>query len=477
MSKLPKDFLWGGAFAAHQFEGGWNKGGKGPSVVDVLTAGAHGVPRQITEKVEDDKFYPNHEAVDFYHRYKEDIKLFAGMGLKCLRTSIAWTRIFPKGDELVPNEEGLKFYDDLFDELLKYNIEPVITLSHFEMPYELVRKYGGWRNRKMIEFFSQFALTVMERYKDKVKYWMTFNEINNQMILSNPIYAFTNSGIIFEEGEDRQKVVYQAAHYEFVAAANVVKRGHEINPEFQIGCMVAATPVYAYSCNPEDVLLAQKEDRKNLFFTDVQARGHYPAYIKKEWEKNGYELDITKEDLRIIAEGCVDYIGFSYYLSSVMSADTNIEKLGNDLATSEDAVPNPYLEMTPWGWTIDPKGLRYVLNQYADRYELPLFIAENGFGYEDFIENGEIVDDNRIQFLGDHIREMKKAVEEDGVNLLGYTVWGCIDPVSFTTGEMRKRYGFIYVDKNDDGSGSYARLKKKSFNWYHKVITSNGEEL
>ena len=376
-----------------------------------------------------------------------------------------------------PNEAGLRFYDDLFDELLKYNIEPVITLSHFEMPYELVRKYGGWRNRKMIEFFSQFALTVMERYKDKVKYWMTFNEINNQMILSNPIYAFTNSGIIFEEGEDRQKVVYQAAHYEFVAAANVVKRGHEINPEFQIGCMVAATPVYAYSCNPEDVLLAQKEDRKNLFFTDVQARGHYPAYIKKEWEKNGYELDITKEDLRIIAEGCVDYIGFSYYLSSVMSADTNIEKLGNDLATSEDAVPNPYLEMTPWGWTIDPKGLRYVLNQYADRYELPLFIAENGFGYEDFIENGEIVDDNRIQFLGDHIREMKKAVEEDGVNLLGYTVWGCIDPVSFTTGEMRKRYGFIYVDKNDDGSGSYARLKKKSFNWYHKVITSNGEEL
>ena len=470
-------FLWGGAVAAHQVEGAYKQDGKGLSIADVMTGGSREKAREITDGIIEGKSYPNHEGIHFYELYKEDVKLFAEMGFKCFRTSIAWSRIFPNGDEMKPNEAGLRFYDDLFDELLKYNIEPVITLSHFEMPYELVRKYGGWRNRKMIEFFSRFALTVMERYKDKVKYWMTFNEINNQMILSNPIYAFTNSGIIFEEGEDRQKVVYQAAHYEFVAAANVVKRGHEINPEFQIGCMVAATPVYAYSCNPEDVLLAQKEDRKNLFFTDVQARGHYPAYIKKEWEKNGYELDITKEDLRIIAEGCVDYIGFSYYLSSVMSADTNIEKLGNDLATSADAVPNPYLEMTPWGWTIDPKGLRYVLNQYADRYELPLFIAENGFGYEDVIENGEIVDDNRIQFLGDHIREMKKAVEEDGVNLLGYTVWGCIDPVSFTTGEMRKRYGFIYVDKNDDGSGSYARMKKKSFDWYQKVIASNGEEL
>ena len=340
-----------------------------------------------------------------------------------------------------------------------------------------MKKYGGWRNRKMIEFFTRFALTVMERYRDKVTYWMTFNEINNQMILSNPIYAFTNSGIVFEDGEDRQKLVYQAAHYQFVASANVVKLGHAINPQFQIGCMVAATPVYAYSCNPDDVLLAQKEDRKNLFFTDVQARGHYPAYIMKEWEKNGYEMDVTDEDLRIIAEGCVDYIGFSYYLSSVMSADANIEKLGNDLAASADAVPNPYLEMTPWGWTIDPKGLRYVLNQYADRYELPLFIVENGFGYEDVLENGEITDDNRIQFLGDHIREMMKAIEEDGVDVMGYTVWGCIDPVSFTTGEMRKRYGFIYVDKMDDGSGTYARKKKKSFDWYRKVIASNGRDL
>lgn len=470
-------FLWGGAVAAHQVEGAYDQDGKGLSIADVMTGGSREKAREITDGIVDGKYYPNHDGIHFYELYKEDVKLFAEMGFKCFRTSIAWSRIFPQGDETEPNEKGLQFYDNLFDELLKYGIEPVITLSHFEMPYGLVKKYGGWRNRKTIEFFTKFALTVMERYRDKVKYWMTFNEINNQMILSNPIYAFTNSGIVFEDGEDRQKLVYQAAHYQFVASANVVKLGHAINPQFQIGCMVAATPVYAYSCNPDDVLLAQKEDRKNLFFTDVQARGHYPAYIMKEWEKNGYEMDVTDEDLRIIAEGCVDYIGFSYYLSSVMSADANIEKLGNDLAASADAVPNPYLEMTPWGWTIDPKGLRYVLNQYSDRYELPLFIVENGFGYEDVLENGEITDDNRIQFLGDHIREMMKAIEEDGVDVMGYTVWGCIDPVSFTTGEMRKRYGFIYVDKMDDGSGTYARKKKKSFDWYQKVIASNGRDL
>lgn len=471
------DFLWGGAVAAHQVEGAYKQDGKGLRIADVMTGGSREKAREITDGIIDGKYYPNHEGIHFYELYKDDVKLFAEMGFKCFRTSIAWSRIFPQGDETEPNEAGLKFYDDLFDELLKYGIEPVVTLSHFEMPYGLVKKYGGWRSRKIIEFFSRFALTVMERYKEKVKYWMIFNEINNQMILSNPIYAFTNSGILFKEEEDRQQIVYQAAHYQFVAAANVVRRGHEINPEFQIGCMVAATPVYPYSSNPDDILLAQKEDRKNLFFTDVQARGHYPAYIKKEWEKNGYVMDITEEDLNIIANGCVDYIAFSYYLSSVMSTDSHIERLGNDLATSAEAVPNPYLEMTPWGWTIDPKGLRYVLNQYADRYELPLFIAENGFGYEDTVENNEIIDDNRIQFLRDHILEMKKAVEEDGVDLLGYTVWGCIDPVSFTTGEMRKRYGFIYVDKNDDGSGTYARIKKKSFDWYKKVISSNGEEV
>ena len=471
---LRKDFLWGGAVAAHQVEGAFQEGNKGLSIADVMTAGSRTKAREITNGIVEGKYYPNHEGIRFYDYYKEDIALFAQMGFKCFRTSIAWSRIFPIGDEEIPNEEGLQFYDRLFDELHARKIEPVVTLSHFELPYGLVKQYGGWRNRKMITFFVRFARTVMERYRDKVKYWMTFNEINNQMILSNGIYAFTNSGILFEEGEERLRTVYQAAHYEFVASAMTVKLGHEINPDFKIGCMVAATPVYPRTCNPDDVLLAMEEDRKNLFFTDVHVRGRYPSYVKKDWERRGYTFDITPEDLEIMEKGCVDYIGFSYYLSSVMSADPAVEKLGDDLATSPDAVENPYLQMTTWGWTIDPKGLRYVLNQYYDRYQIPLFIVENGFGYEDKLEDGQIHDQNRIEYLGDHIREMVKAVDEDGVELLGYTVWGCIDPVSFGTGEMRKRYGFIYVDKDDDGNGTYQRIPKDSFYWYRDVIAGNG---
>lgn len=474
---MKENFLWGGAVAAHQVEGACQAGGKGLSIADVMTAGSRTKAREITDGIVEGKYYPNHEGIRFYDFYKEDIALFAEMGFKCFRTSIAWSRIFPNGDEETPNEEGLRFYDALFDELLSHGMEPVVTLSHFEMPFGLVKKYRGWRSREMIGFFVRFAETVMERYRDKVKYWMTFNEINNQMILSNGIYAFTNSGILFEEGEDRLKTVYQAAHYEFVASAMTVKLGHEINPEFKIGCMAAATPVYPRTCNPDDVLLAMEEDRKNLFFTDVHARGRYPSYVKMDWERRGYVFDITPEDLAAMEQGCVDFIGFSYYLSSVMSADPKVEKLGDDLAASLDAVENPYLEMTSWGWTIDPKGLRYVLNQYYDRYQLPLFVVENGFGYEDRLEDGQIHDGNRIEYLGDHIRQMVMAVDEDGVDLLGYTVWGCIDPVSFGTGEMRKRYGFIYVDKDDEGNGSYRRIRKDSFYWYRDVIARNGVDV
>lgn len=471
---MKKDFLWGGAVAAHQVEGAYQAGGKGLSIADVMTNGSRTCAREITDGIVDGKYYPNHEGIHFYDHYKEDIALFAEMGFKCFRTSIAWSRIFPNGDEEQPNEEGLKFYDSLFDELLKYNIEPIITLSHFEMPYGLVKKYGGWRSRKLIDFFVRFSLTCMERYKDKVKYWMTFNEINNQMLVNNDIYPFTNSGILFEAGEDREKVVYQAAHYELVASALVVEKGHKINPDFQIGCMIAALPYYPYSSRPEDMILAQKMDRKSLLFTDVHVRGHYPSYVKKEWERKGYTFDMTKEDLDILQKGCVDYLGFSYYYSLTVTSDPDVKQLGDDVLGSGSEVENPYLMTTPWGWTIDPVGLRYVLNQYYDRYEIPLFIVENGFGYEDLIENGEIHDQNRVHFLEKHIEEMTKAVEEDGVDLIGYTVWGCIDPVSFTTGEMRKRYGFIYVDKMDDGSGSYKRIPKDSFYWYQNVIKNNG---
>ena len=475
---LSKDFLWGGAVAAHQVEGGYNKGGKGISIADVMTAGTHTIPRKITDGIIEGNYYPNHEGINFYEKYKEDVKLFAEMGFKCLRTSIAWTRIFPNGDDLEPNEEGLKFYDDLFDELLKYNIQPVITLSHFEMPYNLVKNYGGWRNRKLIDFFVRFCEVVMKRYKDKVKYWMTFNEINNQTITTNPIYAFTNSGIIYKEDENKEEVMFQAAHYEFVASAKVVKIGHEINPNFMIGCMVAAMPSYPYSCNPEDIIRAEEANREQLMFTDVHVRGRYPKHTLKLWERNNYKLDITKEDEEILKEGTVDYIGCSYYLTTVVTVNKDIKRTGNDSAGKADVVENPYLKTSDWGWTIDPVGLRFYLNQLYDKYEIPIFIVENGFGAVDVLkEDLTIEDDNRIEYLTNHIAEMKKAIEIDGVEVIGYTTWGCIDPISFTTGEMKKRYGFIYVDRENDGSGSLNRYKKKSFDWYKKVIESNGEMI
>ncbi|AGT33820.1 6-phospho-beta-glucosidase [Geobacillus genomosp. 3] len=472
-----ENFLWGGAVAAHQVEGGWNKGGKGVSIADVMTAGAHGVPRQITDGVIEGKYYPNHEAIDFYGRYKEDIALFAEMGFKCFRTSIAWSRIFPKGDELEPNEEGLKFYDDMFDELLKHGIEPVVTLSHFEMPYHLAKEYGGWRNRKLVEFFVRYAKTVMERYKHKVKYWMTFNEINNQMNTDNPIFLWTNSGVLCKEGEDRREVMYQAAHHELVASALAVKVGHEINPEFKIGCMISFVPIYPFSCNPDDMILQVESMHDRYFFADVHCRGHYPAYALKEWKRKGYNIKMEPGDEKILAEGTVDYIGLSYYMSDVVKSGVNA-KDENKIVGSRASVKNPFLKASDWGWPIDPVGLRYTLNQLYERYGLPLFIVENGFGAIDVKEeDGTCNDDYRIEYLRAHIQEMKKAVELDGVDLIGYTVWGCIDCVSFTTGEMKKRYGFIYVDKDNEGKGTLNRSKKKSFDWYKKVISSNGGEI
>ena len=478
MSGLRKDFLWGGAVAANQLEGGWDKGGKGVSVIDVMTAGAHGVPRVITDGVLPGENYPNHEAIDFYGHYKEDIQLFAEMGFKCFRTSIAWTRIFPNGDEQEPNEEGLQFYDDMFDELLKYGIEPVITLSHFEMPYHLAKEYGGWMNRDVIGFFVKFAEVVMKRYKDKVKYWMTFNEINNQSNVDADIFGWTCSGVKFSEYENKKEAMYQAVHHELVASAMVVKMGHEINPDMKIGCMCSFVPFYPYSCNPDDIMIATECMHERFHFMDVHVRGHYPAYSKKEWEREGYQIKMEPEDEAILAEGTVDYIGFSYYMTNAVKADVQKDTAESMDGSSQNSVPNPYVKASEWGWQIDPVGLRYALVTMYERYEIPLFIVENGFGDIDILkEDGTCDDEPRIAYLKAHIQEMKKAVEIDGVDLIGYTPWGCIDLVSFTTGEMKKRYGFIYVDKNNDGSGTLKRSKKKSFDWYKNVIASNGDVL
>lgn len=475
MDKLPNNFLWGGAFAAHQFEGGWNAGGKGPSVVDVMTAGAHGVPRKITDTIMEDTFYPNHEAIDFYGRYKEDIALLAGMGIKCLRTSIAWTRIFPKGDELEPNEEGLKFYDDVFDELLKYGIEPVITLSHFELPLHLAREYGGFRSRKLVDFFERFAEVCFKRYKNKVKYWMTFNEINNQMDTNNPLFLWTNSGVTLKEGEDPREVLFKVAHNELLASAKAVIKGREINPEFKIGCMIAYGKQYPYTCSPDDILLAQqKEEFSNYLCSDVQVRGEYSGFAKRFFRENNIDIKMEEGDLETLKAGTVDFYTFSYYMTSCVSNNPNLETTGGNLSMG---LKNPYLEASDWGWQIDPVGLRTSLNEIYNRYQIPLMVVENGLGAVDTVEaDGSINDDYRINYLKAHIEQIKEAID-DGVELWGYTPWGCIDLVSAGTGEMKKRYGFIYVDKNNDGTGTLNRTRKKSFYWYKKVIASNGEEL
>lgn len=435
---LPENFLWGGATAANQCEGAYNIGGRGLANVDICPSGKDryrvisGHPDSL--KPDDDHIYPAMEAVDFYHHYKEDIALLGEMGFKTFRLSIAWTRIFPNGDEEQPNEEGLKFYEDVFRECHKYGIEPLVTITHFDCPIHLIKEYGGWKNRKLIDFYKKLVTVLFTRYKGLVKYWLTFNEIN--MILHAP---FMGAGLVFEEGENEMQAKYLAAHHELVASAEATRIAREIDPENQVGCMLAAGQTYPYSCNPADVWKAQEKDR------------------------------------RLLKEHTVDFISFSYYSSRCASADASIDKTeGNVFAT----LKNPYLKASEWGWQIDPLGLRITMNVLYDRYQKPLFIVENGLGAVDYPdEKGYVEDDYRIEYLKQHIRAMMDAVELDGVKLLGYTSWGCIDLVSASTGEMKKRYGFIYVDKDDQGSGTLKRSRKKSFYWYKKVIETNGECL
>ena len=418
-----KDFLWGGAVAAHQLEGAWDVNGRGPSVSDVMTGGSNKVARRITDGVVPGENYPNHKGIDFYHTYKGDVKLFAELGFKCFRTSISWSRIFPKGDETEPNEAGLQFYDDLFDELLKYGIEPVITLSHFEMPYYLTQEYGGWVNRKLVDFFVRYALCVMERYKNKVKYWMTFNEINNQSNTAVDIFGWTNSGIRFSQFENPKKALYQAAHNEMVASAIVVKKGHEINPDFKIGCMLGFVPFYPYSCDPDDIMQAVEAMHERYVFSDVMCRGHYGAYAYKEWEREGTAPVMEEGDAEILAQGTVDYIGFSYYMTNTVKA--KVEKAGAMIVGGNaHSVPNPYVKVSDWGWAIDPVGLRYALNALYERYEKPMFIVENGLGaYDKLLDDKSCDDSYRIDYLRAHIEQMKKAVEYDGVELMGYGIY------------------------------------------------------
>ncbi len=472
---LRDDFLWGGATAANQLEGAYLEDGKGISNVDVIPYGKNRLEVMKGHGVDfegkDPAGYPAHNAIDFYHTYKEDIALMAEMGFKTFRMSIAWARIFPTGEETEPNEAGLAFYDKVFDELLKYNIEPLVTMDHFDVPLALSQKYGSWRSREMVDLFEKYTTTILKRYKGKVKYWMTFNEINILMHL-----PFMGAGIAFNEGEDEDAVKYQAAHHLLVASALATKAAHEIDPENKVGCMLAAGIRYAHTCKPEDEYEALLRNRDNYFFIDVQSRGSYPNYVKKFLERKNITLKMEDGDLELLKKYTVDYIGFSYYQSRIAAA--NPEGLAVSEGNLFQAVKNPYLKASEWGWQIDPLGLRITMNALYDRYQKPLFIVENGLGAVDEPdENGEINDDYRIDYMREHIREMINAVEIDGVDLLGYTMWGPIDLVSASTGEMKKRYGFIYVNKKDDGSGDSKRSKKKSFNWYKQVIATNGKDL
>ncbi|PAU40296.1 6-phospho-beta-glucosidase [Vibrio coralliilyticus] len=461
MTIFPKHFLWGGAIAANQVEGSFNLDGKGLSTSDMLPNGIlspHQTRQQRTEGIKD-------LAIDFYQRYPEDIALFNEMGFNCLRLSIAWTRIFPNGDESEPNEEGLAYYDRIFDELAKHDITPFVTLSHYEMPYALVENYGGWASRELISFFERYARTVFERYQNKVKLWLTFNEIN--MSLHAP---FTGVGLAEEASE---QAIYQAIHHQLVANAKAVKLCHEIIPDAKIGNMLLGALNYPYTCNPDDVIAAMQENNKWLFFGDVQTRGRYPGYMLRYFREKGIEIDMQPGDVEELESASVDFISFSYYASGCASADPKQKEVGNIV----DSVPNPYLEKSQWGWLIDPKGLRILLNFLYDRYQKPLFIVENGLGARDEINaNGEIEDDYRIAYLNDHLVQAREAVL-DGVELMGFTSWGPIDLVANSTAEMSKRYGYIYVDRHDDGSGTLERKRKKSFFWYQDVIRTHGASL
>ena len=465
---FPKNFLWGGATAANQCEGAYLEDGKGLDIQDVTPKGIVG-PRTEVPTEDNMKLV----AIDFYHRYKEDIKLFAEMGFKVFRLSIAWSRIFPMGDEEQPNEKGLAFYDAVFDECHKYGIEPLVTISHYETPLHLSKEYDGWVNRKMIGFYEKYVRTIFGRYKEKVKYWLTFNEINS--VLHEP---FLSGGIYTEKEKLSRQDLYQAVHHELVASALATKIAHEMMPEAKIGCMVLNIPIYPLTPHPDDMIEVMERRHMNDFFLDVHVRGRYPGYMKRYFKEHKIQVQFAPEDEEILKH-TVDFISFSYYMSICASADPDQGEAGR--GNLMGGVMNPYLEASEWGWQIDPKGLRYALNEMYDRYQKPLFIVENCLGAVDELVEGKdgkltVEDDYRIAYLKEHLLQVEEAIE-DGVEIMGYTSWGCIDLVSASTAELRKRYGYIYVDRNDDGTGTLNRYKKKSFYWYQKVIESNGEIL
>lgn len=473
---FPKDFFWGGSIAAHQLEGAWQEGGKGPAIMDYATAGSYEVPREFTKEIEKDKKYPSHTGIDFYHGYKEDIKLFAEMGMTALRISIDWSRIYPRGDEEQPNQEGIDYYKDVIQTLIDYHIEPIVTLFHFEMPIVLVREYHSWLNPQVVEFYLKYVQTVVTALKGKVKYWVTFNEMNHidPQTEASDIFTYILAGIKYSEIEGNKKEVLAKIGYNMtLAGVKAVKIIRDIDPIHKVGCVFGITPSYPYNCDPQNVLNAFKEMDRDFYQIDAMCNGKFPTYKIKEYEDFGIHLEISKEDQKAFAEGTIDFIGMNYYSTGVAKYEgsENVEE------TLFGGVQNPYLKQSKWGWAIDPIGIRYLLNYTYRKYGLPIMITENGLGAVDEVVDGKIHDDYRIDYLQQHLSEMKKAIVEDHVECFGYLMWGPIDLVSATTGEMKKRYGFIYVNKNDDGTGDLARIPKDSFYWYQHIIQTQGVEL
>lgn len=473
--KLHDNFLWGASFAAHQCEGGYNEDGKGLSVMDVVTAGSYGKQRTIHKTIQENVYYPSHDAVDFYHRYKEDIKLFAEAGFKSLRISIAWTRIFPRGDEKEPNEAGLQFYDNVLNELKKYNIEPLVTLVHNDMPLYLAQKYHGF-SKEVIDYYLRYCKAVFERYVGKVKYWISFNEINNLLNYNYQLLPYCSAGLLLEEEFKDETIIYQLLHNQFVASAKSVILAHQICKDYLVGSMTGNQAIYAGTCNPLDTIYSLHEENKQFFCTDVMVRGKYPRYILNYFQEKGIKLEVGAADYEVLEKGVVDYISFSNYASNTVSFDSSLE-VNAKAAEISKGVVNPYLSASDWGWTIDPVGLRVILNRLYNRYQKPMIIVENGLGAVDTFENGQIHDGYRIDYLRKHIEQLITAVEEDGVELFGYNLWSAIDVISASSGEMKKRYGLIYVDLDDQGNGSRKRYPKDSYYWYQNVIKTNGEKL
>lgn len=481
---FPKDFLWGGAFASAQFEGGWDADGKVPSIQDYVRGSSVGKDRAFCAQLHQEAYYPSHDAVDFYHHVDEDLGLLAGMGFTCLRLSVAWSRVFKDAECLVPNEDGLAFYDHIFDECERLGMTPVITINHFDMPMEIACKNQGFLSRSTIDLFMRFASLLMKRYQGKVRYWLPFNEINFGIM---PLGAFKAQGIVPPQvaasGEwhpshnlpvslaDRM----QALHHQFVASAQVAKLAHQIDPENQVGCMIGHVTQYPLTCDPRDVLACQENDRFiNKFCGDVLARGSYPSYINAWMRTKGVEIKQEPEDAQLLKENTIDFYAFSYYMTNCISEQYVGEHVDGNLI---GGLKNPHLETSEWGWQVDPRGLRYTINELQDRYELPLMVVENGLGARDELSaDGHIHDQYRIAYLRDHIREMRQAVEE-GADVIGYTAWSPIDSVSASTGQMSKRYGMIYVNRDDEGAGDMSRIKKDSYAWYRQCIESNGEAL